>query len=277
MEDFSIGVIISTYNNPRWLEKTLWGYLYQTHKPDEILIADDGSGEETRRVIESFKGKLPIKHLWHEDQGFRKTRILNIALLEARADYLIFTDQDCIPRRDFVEVHRRHAKKGQFLSAGYFRLPMGISAFLGKEDISTGRAFSLTWLRSKELPLSVKSMKLTRYRLLASTMNKITTARSTWNGMNVSGWREDLLAVNGFNEEMRYGGEDRELGIRMRNYGIKSRQIRFSAIVLHLDHKRPYKNQEDWGKNLRIIQETKKTRRIKTLFGLNLHLETSSC
>ena len=277
MNEGSIGVIISTYNNPRWLEKTLWGYLYQTHKPDEILIADDGSGEDTFRVIESFKDKLPIKHLWHEDQGFRKTRILNIALLEAKSDYLIFTDQDCIPRRDFVEVHRLHAKEGQFLSGGYFRLPLGISVSLGKDDISTGRAFSLAWLRNKGLPLSIKCMKLTRFPFDANSMNKITTARSTWNGMNASGWREDLLAVNGFNEEMRYEGEDRELGIRMNNYGIKSRQIRYSAIVLHLDHKRPYKNQEDWDKNLRIIQETKKTRRIKTPFGLNLHQEASSC
>ena len=83
---YSIGVIISTYNNPAWLEKVLWGYLFQTHPADEIVIADDGSKEDTRRLIESFKDKLPIKHVWHEDNGFQKSRILNSAILASESD-----------------------------------------------------------------------------------------------------------------------------------------------------------------------------------------------
>ena len=115
----TIGVIISTYNNPAWLEKTLWGYLNQTRPADEILIADDGSTDETRKLIESFteksaasnqeksaasnRGALPIKHIWQEDRGFQKSQILNKALVAATAEYLIFTDQDCVPRKDFIE------------------------------------------------------------------------------------------------------------------------------------------------------------------------------
>ena len=83
---YSIGVIISTYNNPAWLEKVLWGYLFQTHPADEIVIADDGSKEDTRRLIESFKDKLPIKHVWHEDNGFQKSRILNSAIQASESD-----------------------------------------------------------------------------------------------------------------------------------------------------------------------------------------------
>lgn len=85
----TIGVIISTYNNPRWLEKTLWGYACQTMPADEIIIADDGSTEDTRLLVERFAETLPIKYVWHEDKGFRKTKILNRALAEAMADYLI--------------------------------------------------------------------------------------------------------------------------------------------------------------------------------------------
>jgi glycosyltransferase involved in cell wall biosynthesis len=66
---FSIGIVISTYNNPAWLEKTLWGYLFQTRPADEIIIADDGSDDRTRTLIDSFRDRLPIKHVWHEDQG----------------------------------------------------------------------------------------------------------------------------------------------------------------------------------------------------------------
>ena len=99
MNNIKTGVVISTYNNPEWLEKTLWGYMAQERKADEIVIADDGSREDTRRLIERYKEFLPIKHVWHEDDGFRKTKILNEALKVATADYLIFTDQDCVPRR----------------------------------------------------------------------------------------------------------------------------------------------------------------------------------
>ena len=93
----TIGVIISTYNNPQWLEKTLWGYTAQTRPADEIIIADDGSRPETAELIRSFEKRLPVRHVWHEDKGFRKTIILNKALAMATADYLVFTDQDCVP------------------------------------------------------------------------------------------------------------------------------------------------------------------------------------
>lgn len=269
MENFSIGVVISTYNNPKWLEKTLWGYLYQTCKPNEIIIADDGSRDDTRILIESFKDILPIRHVWHEDRGFQKTRILNSALLEARSDYLIFTDQDCIPRYDFVEVHSRYAKKGMFLSGGYFKLPMNLSLALSREDISTGRAFSLRWLLRHGLNLNLKCTKLLGCDGFAKFMNAVTPARATWNGCNSSGWRENLIAVNGFNEKMSYGGEDRELGLRMVNMGIKPVQIRFSAIALHLDHKRPYKTHESMEKNRIIIRSTKKNCLVVTPYGIS--------
>lgn len=139
----SIGVIISTYNNPTWLEKTLWGYTAQSLKADEIIIADDGSGGETRQLIDGYAGILPIKHVWHEDKGFRKTKILNEALKAATADYLVFTDQDCVPRNDFIETHVAFAEKGYILSGGYFKLPMSISRQLTREDIVSGRAFRL--------------------------------------------------------------------------------------------------------------------------------------
>ena len=237
---YSIGVIISTYNNPAWLEKVLWGYLFQTHPADEIVIADDGSKEDTRRLIESFKDKLPIKHVWHEDNGFQKSQILNSAILASESDYLIFTDQDCIPRKDFIATHAAYAEKGYFLSGGYFKLPMDIS----------------------------KCTKLIKNKTFTRFMNAITPTKATWNGCNASGWREDIFTVNGFNEEMHYGGQDREFGERMFNLGIKSKQIRYSAIVLHLDHKRPYKTKESIEKNINIRRNTRKTGITETPFGI---------
>lgn len=263
-----ISVIISTYNNPAWLEKVLWGYLKQTFPPHEIVIADDGSGEPTRLLIESYKSKLPIKHIWHEDDGFQKSRILNKAITASEGDYLLFTDQDCIPRADFVETHVRNAQKGYFLSGGYFRLPLPISTQISQEDVESGRVFHLSWLYKQGLKRSFKDTKLTKNRFFAKLMNIVTPTKATWNGCNASGWKSDVVKVNGFNEDMQYGGQDREFGERLWNIGLRSKQIRYTAILAHLDHKRPYKTKESIEKNLNIRRATRKNKTIKTPNGI---------
>jgi glycosyltransferase involved in cell wall biosynthesis len=264
------GIIISTYNNPQWLEKTLWGYVYQTHADFELIIADDGSGEDTRELVALYKKKhFPsLKYIWHEDKGFRKTQILNQALSVASADYLIFTDQDCIPRSDFVETHLRQAQEGCLLSGGYFRLPLSISQNITQEDVASQRIFDLGELKKRGLKSSWKNTKLYRSPAFSSFMNILTPAKATWNGCNSSGWRKDMIAVNGFDEEMQYGGEDREFGERLFNNGIRSKQIRYSAICLHLDHERPYKNPEIMARNKQIRQETRKNKTVRTPHGI---------
>ena len=101
-----ITVIASTYNAEEWLEKVLLGYRCQTWRDFELIVADDGSRESTRALVERFAADypVPLRHVWHEDEGYRRQEILNVAILEARHDYLLFTDGDCIPRRDFVQV-----------------------------------------------------------------------------------------------------------------------------------------------------------------------------
>jgi glycosyltransferase involved in cell wall biosynthesis len=268
-ERFKIGVIISTYNSPQWLEKTLWGYENQTIMPDEIIIADDGSKEETRKLVETFISKLPIKYVWHEDKGFQKSRILNKAIVLSTSDYLIFTDQDCIPRNDFVETHIKYAQKGYFLSGGYNKLPMDISLSITKKDIFSGNAFKISWLRENGVKFNFKFSKLINVPWFSKFMNFITPRKATWNGCNSSGWKKDIIEVNGFNEDMQYSGQDREMGERMFNLGIKSKQICYSAICLHLDHKRPYKTKESIDKNIAIRKNTRKNKIIKTPNGIS--------
>jgi glycosyltransferase involved in cell wall biosynthesis len=266
----SAGIIISTYNNPGWLEKTLWGYAFQTNPSFELIIADDGSKEETKELIEKFRVKYfpGIKHVWHPDKGFQKCKILNDALRAAESEYLIFTDQDCIPRKDFIETHLKYAQEGYLLSGGYFKLPMSVSESITCDDIASGDAFNLQWLRAKGLKRSFKNTKLYTSAGFASFMNFITPANASWNGCNSSGWKSDMLAINGFNETMRYGGLDREFGERLVNLGIRSKQIRYSAICLHLDHPRPYKNEESIKKNKAIRKAVKENKIIKTPCGI---------
>lgn len=264
----TVGVIISTYNNTAWLAKTLFGYTLQTVMPDEVVIADDGSGDETRRLIDSYRDRLPIKHVWHEDHGFQKSEILNKALVATTADYLIFTDQDCVPRADFVAIHKAYARKGRYLSGGCFKLSRPVSDLLTEDDIASGRAFSPLWLLKQGQPFSRKMLNLTSGKGLASAMNHITPRAATFNGCNSSCWRADAMAVNGFNELMHYGGQDREFGIRLKNSGLKPKQIVYSAVVMHLDHDRPYKTKETLDFNRTAMQETVKTGRRWTEMGV---------
>lgn len=266
----TISIIITTYNSPDWLEKVLWGYQAQTTKDFEVVIADDGSGEPTRTLIERMRGEVdfPIQHIWHEDDGFRKCTILNKAITASATDYLLFTDGDCIPRKDFVEVHINKREKGYFLSGGYLKLPMELSQKIGKADIVSGNCFDIKWLLKNGFPNTIKKLKLTGNRTMASILNSITPTKATWNGHNVSGWKSDIIAVNGYDERMKYGALDRELGERMMNNGIKGKQIRYSAICIHLDHSRSYKNKKDLSFNAEIRRLTKVEKRTWTDAGI---------
>ena len=255
-----LSVIITTYNSEDWLQKVLAGYSVQTELDFEIVIADDGSTEKTKAVIESFQNqfKFPIVHVWQEDNGFQKCKILNKAILGTKSDYLLFTDGDCIPRKDFVAQHLKNKEEGYFLSGGYFKLPMEISKTISLENIKSQQCFSISWLLKNGVSKSFKLSKLTKIQLFATFMNWLTPTKRTFNGHNTSCFKKDLLAVNGFNEEMRYGGLDREVGERLFNFGILSKQIRYSAVCLHLDHKRGYATSETWTKNNAIRNFNKK-------------------
>jgi glycosyltransferase involved in cell wall biosynthesis len=265
-----ITVILSTFNAPAWLEKSLWGYACQTYRDFEVVIADDGSGPETADLIERMREQtqLTLKHVWHEDDGFRKCAILNRAIEVAAGDYLLFSDGDCIPRPDFVWQHFAAAKPMQFLSGGYYKLPMSTSEAITAEDIRCGRAFSIRWLRANGLPFSHRLLRLTARGRFAGFLNRITTTRPSWNGNNSSGWTFDVRQVNGFDERMRYGGEDRELGERLENLGVRGKHVRYQSVCLHLDHARGYVNAEDLERNLQIRQETRRSLRTQTEHGI---------
>lgn len=239
-----VAVILSTYNQPRWLEKSLWGYAAQRYTDFELVIADDGSGPETAAVIERMRHQtaLRISHVWHEDRGFRKTEILNRAIVASDAEYMIFSDGDTIPRDDFVAVHVREARPRHFLTGGYLKLPMSVSEAITPDDIRTGRFADLRWLWRHGYRPGHRFLRLLRSPVIAAIGDAITTTPPSWKGNNASTWREGLIAVNGFDGDMGYGSEDRALGERLLNLGYRPKRIRFRTAGLHLDHGRPWRD-----------------------------------
>lgn len=265
-----LSVIMTTYNSPEWLEKVLWGYSVQTHKDFELIIGDDGSTERTRQVVDRIRDEtgMTIKHVWQEDKGFRKCRILNKSILKVASEYVVFTDGDCIPRPDFLEVHAREAEPGRYLSGGYHKLPMSTSKTISKDDIISGRCFDLKWLKAHGLKSSHKNSKLVATPLKASIFNALTPTACNFKGSNGSAWLKDILAVNGYDERMPWGGLDREFGVRLMNFGIKPKHVRYNAIVIHLDHKRGYKDPELVAANKALRVNSKKRKVIRTDHGI---------
>lgn len=263
-------VIISTYNSKEWLEKVLWGYNVQTTQEFEIIIADDGSREDTKELIDTMRAQMqvPIIHLWHEDLGYRRQEILNVAIPKANTDYIIMTDGDCIPRKDFVQVHLEQAEKGRFLSGGYCKLTMKTSKAISKKDIENGNAFQVKWLKSIDKLDFSQTLKLGVKGFWKNILDKITPTTPSFNNCNSSGYKADMIAINGYDERMKYGGPDREFGERLENYGVKGKQIRYKAICLHLDHSRGYKTPESLAANLAIRKEVRDKKIKWTPFGI---------
>ncbi len=263
-------VIFTTYNHPKWLEKTLWGFAAQTWRDFEIIVADDGSGPETRAVIERAQREIdiPIRHIWQEDDGFQKCRILNKAIAESRGEYLIFTDGDCIPHPDFVRNHVELAEPDTMLSGGYFKLPLDVSRAITRADIESGNATRPGWLLRHGVPFTPKIAKLLSHRLLGAILDALTITRATWNGHSSSTWKSHILATNGFDERMQYGGQDREFGERLMNMGLKTKQVRYRCSCVHLDHGRGYARPESIEKNRAIRRHTRAQRITRTPYGI---------
>lgn len=265
-------VIVSTYNSPVWLEKVLLGYASQRADGFEVVVADDGSGPETEAVVARFAGhpRFRLRHVWHEDQGFRKCAILNRGIEACHGDYLVFTDGDCIPHPDFVATHQRLAEKGRFLTGTCCRLPMDLSRTISEEDITSGRLFRPGWLLRHGF---LRTSLLRRTLALGLGFNRPLDQRSTrpkrsFHGNNASCARADALAVGGFDTRIGYGGEDREFGYRLEHLGLRAKIVRHSALTAHLDHARGYRDKAVRAANLRIIEETRTTRRVRTSSGI---------
>ncbi|CAM1354991.1 MULTISPECIES: glycosyltransferase family 2 protein [Tenacibaculum] len=226
-----IALLISTYNWPKALHMVLSTVHNQTVLPNEILIADDGSTEDTKKVIEEWKEKLtiPIKHLWHEDKGFRKTIIMNKAVASSSSDYIVQIDGDILLEKHFIQDHIKNAKKGFFIK--------GSRALILKdrtENILNNQIFVL----KEEVKYVKNTINATRMPLFAPIFRKDKFKSNNVKGCNFAFWKKDFIAVNGYDNDMDgWGHEDIELAARLTNLGIKQRQLKMVAICFHLHHK----------------------------------------
>ena len=265
-----ISAIVSTYNRPDFLERVLWGWALQTRRDFELVVADDGSGPETAGLIERMRGEtgLDLVHVWHEDRGFRKTEILNRAIVAATGDLHLFSDGDCIPRRDLVATHYEIARPGRFVAGGYLKLPAHVSALISVEDVKAGRHAQLRWLIRQGWRPGRRALRLTKSRPLARVYDRLTPTSADFQGNNTSVWKTDLLQANGFEGLMGYGGLDQALGYRLENMGVSGIQARHRAVTMHLHHERPYRKDDVRKRNREIMAEIRRKRLTRATQGI---------
>jgi glycosyltransferase involved in cell wall biosynthesis len=257
-------LLISTYNWSEALDLVLKSILKQTRFPDEILIADDGSNDKTKAIIDDFKThtNIVVSHIWQEDIGFRKSKILNKAIAQTTADYIIQIDGDCIIHKNFISDHISFAQKGFYLYGSRVNiLPTKVPEVFENKIIEFSFFSKVIKNRTRNLSIPFFS-KL--YKSHYTISNK-------FRGCNVSFWRKDVIDVNGYNEDFEgWGREDSDLVIRMGNNGIGAKRLRYAGIVYHVFHKSNSKDNLELNDSIQKETLEKKVNKISN--GIDKYL-----
>lgn len=265
-----VEVIVATYKNPTALGLTL-ATLGQQHGPDfSICVAEDAEDPETSAAIAAAKTGRALRHIRQRDEGFRKNRILNAAIASSKAEYLVFVDGDCLLHPKFVARHCACARPDRYLSGGLIRLSGKLTQALLTDPgpVLSGQIWQRRWLQEAGLWGQLRHrIKLIPDRA-GPVLDRLSLARKRWLGANASAFRTALYKVNGFDTGLDYGAEDKELGVRLENAGIRPHTIRYSAPALHLDHSRGYVTEQRNSANLALIRSHKASKVHVTPNGL---------
>ncbi len=267
-ENVAVSLIITTYDWKEALELSLLSALCQTQPPDEIIIADDGSREDTRDLICRIARdhRVPIYHIWQKDKGFRAAQIRNKALAKATGEYIIFIDGDIILHKAFLEDHAKVARRRFFSQGSRVLLTPSKSAQVLQEKQLCFSFFENGLINRKN---SIHSVFLSRLVTRKSmNLHGIRTC-------NFAFWRADGIAVNGFNEDFEgWGREDSEFAARLMSSGVQRQTIRFRALSFHLFH--PANPQDSLEHNDRLLEQAIQTESTWCINGIDKRLHANS-
>ena len=267
-----ISVIVTTYNREDALAAALRALGRQTDRDFEIVVADDGSRAETARVVESFAARspVPVKHVWHADNGFRGGEIRNRGIRVSTGLLCIFLDGDCLARPDFIAAHRRLAEPGWFVTGNRILLSRQLT-----EAVLAAGAAAESWdfvtLTRESLRCGVNRL-LPALRLPLGPLRKHFYLGRNWRGAqtcNLAVARADLDRVDGFDASfLGWGLEDSDLVVRLLHAGVRRKDGRFATGVLHLWH--PPNDRSRLPANQERLDAVIHSDRVRALRGLSL-------
>jgi glycosyltransferase involved in cell wall biosynthesis len=250
-----LSVIVTTYNRPDALRAVLDGLNAQSDRGFEVVVADDGSHEDTRTMVEATRAgfSVPLAHAWQADQGFRAGAARNRAAERASGEYLVFLDGDCVPRPDFVARHRALAERGWMVAGNRVLLSESLTQRALEQRMPLHAWTRAQWKAAhaegdinRTLPLD--DVPLGPLRKLASRRwQRVRTC-------NLGVWTDDFRRVEGFDETFEgWGFEDSDLAVRLLNAGVRRKEGAFATGVLHLWHRENDRRHE--GRNWELLQK----------------------
>jgi len=264
-------VIISIYNNFKFLNLVLAGFERQTNKEYEIIIADDGSKKEVVEKVQHYinQSSLTIKHVWHEDKGWRKNEILNKAVEASESNYIIFVDGDCIPHKNFVKEHLINKAENTVLAGRRSNLSKFVSDKLTYKNVKAGileKRFAVIGLLLKSVigGSHLENAVFFGNRFIRKKINKKDKGVL---GSNFSLHKSDIIEINGFDERYKKPavGEDTDIEFRLRNAGKKVKSVKHLAIQYHLYHKKLERDKA----NMEYLNDVIENKTTFTPYGIN--------
>lgn len=257
-----VSLVVNTYENPFALARVFAALRMQTRSPREIVVADDGSGDETRRLVVAQKGefKIPVLHCWQKNEGFRRAKILNQAIAQSTGNYLVFLDGDSVPQRRFIEDHERLLERGYWMQ--------GRRAFIKENAV---REFEPDYSCVLRYILAGKMTGVAKGIRMPFPVVKRDQSQKGILGCNLGIWRDDLIEVNGYDEMfVGWGKEDSELANRLYNIGRKRKLVHNWAVIYHLDH--PIAPRSGLEHNQKLLDQTIALKRTRCQLGLSQYL-----
>ncbi|UTV27896.1 glycosyltransferase family 2 protein [Photobacterium atrarenae] len=261
-----VALIITTYNWKEALKAVLDSVKRQSELPDEVIIADDGSREDTAELIQAYQQDFPCSliHSWQPDNGFQLAMSRNRAIAKTQADYIIMIDGDIVMSPDFIRSHKRAARAGFFVQGGRV-----LASDLTSQQIMHQNLIPNIFTPGiKNRHNCISNAWLSR--LCSYERNNDASTR----GCNMAFWRSDLIKVNGFNEDfVGWGREDSEFVHRMLNSGKKRLYLKFAGVGYHLYHDES--SRASLAKNDEILEKTIHHKLTRCDNGISHFLDTN--
>lgn len=267
-----ISVVVTTYNRPDALAATLRSLAAQADRGFEVIVADDGSRDETAVAVASIGSDFPVRliHVWQPDDGFRAAAARNLAVAASRGDYIVFVDGDCVLRADFVARHRALAETGWFVAGNRVLLSEAFTRQALASNVELHSDSRFAWLTRRF------SGAINRWLPLCFVGGEGWRKRQPqrWQGArtcNLAMWRTDFDTVNGFDEAFSgWGHEDADLAIRLLHAGVRRKDGRFATAVLHLWHRE--NDRSNLGENERRLAEILASERVRAVQGIDAYV-----
>ncbi len=264
-------LVMAVYNKPRELSMCLEGYRRQSFSgPWELILADDGSKPDIEAIFQSFSKEVPFlcTYLGQEDNGWGKLRMLNASIVQAKSDWMIFTDGDCVPHKHFVRAHVEHAEEKTVLCGRRVDLMSEISSGLTPQDVKEGKLDSFSWFFPNYLRDKMDFGQMGFYlpRFMADPLNPlIRKTGPSLLGSNMSLDKKWLIEVNGFDETFdRPGfGEDTDIERRLRMLNLNFKWVTHQAIQYHIWHDLTTVN-----RSIETYERLKQTNNLRALKGI---------